>query len=79
MNYIKCTFISEKAVEIVQAAPSLSKESMKGYRALQDYVVSVEQTFSSLEDETTPKLSLVKFLETLQEKSWSDIKVVLFK
>ncbi|KAF9523602.1 TIP-1 family-domain-containing protein [Crepidotus variabilis] len=70
--------LSEQAVETVQKSALLSKENMKGYRTLQDYVASVVRAFVSLEDESTPKLSLVKFLGSLEEKTWSDIKAVLF-
>lgn len=52
---------------------------MKCYRALQTYVETV--TRSSSLDEAGPteqRLNLVTFLETLRDKTWADIKSVLF-
>ncbi|KAF8203135.1 TIP-1 family-domain-containing protein [Pholiota molesta] len=71
--------LSEEAIEEAKNTTKVTNESMKCYRTLQTYVQTV--TKSSSIDEAGPteqRLNLITFLETLRDKTWADIKSVLF-
>lgn len=70
---------SEEAVDRVRKSASLSKDSMMGYIALQEYVAAISHSLKRLENESEQKLNLICLLENVREKAWVDIKATLFR
>ncbi|KAF8973689.1 TIP-1 family-domain-containing protein [Flammula alnicola] len=69
--------LSEEATEQVKKSTKVTAESMRGYKTLQDYVATVVHSCSTVEGPAQQTLNLVTFLETLRDKTWTDIKAVL--
>ena len=62
---------SEGAVEQVKGSANITKDSIKSYKALQEYVATIVQSCSAIHEETAQqRLNIVTFLETLRDKTW---------
>lgn len=55
----------------------ISISSVKTYISLQEYVATVVESCSAIEDLNQQRLGLISFLERLRDKTWTDMKGVL--
>jgi hypothetical protein len=72
-------YCSESAVQQIRASPSfITESSVTEYQALQDFVSNVSNGCSQVEDGVgSQALQLVSFLDTVRDKTWTDMKGVL--
>jgi predicted NACHT family NTPase len=74
------TVDSEKAVEDVQSSTSITPETLQPYGTLLHFVNKAQNTTSAVEDGSgRQKVHLVTFLEHLRDKTWRDVKSILYK
>ncbi|PPQ63719.1 hypothetical protein CVT24_004299 [Panaeolus cyanescens] len=67
--------LSEKAVHQAQNTSPLTLDALEAYRKLQETVATTLRSSVAVNDELNGKqLNLVKFLEHVRDKTWSDIK-----
>jgi hypothetical protein len=73
-------FYSESAVQHIRDSPSfITESSVIKYQALQDFVSSVSEGCSQVEDGAGQHTSqLLSFIERVRDKTWTDMKTVLF-
>jgi RAD50-interacting protein 1 len=72
-------YYSESAVQQIRASSSfITESSVAEYQALQDFVSNVSKRCLQVEDGGGPQaLQLVSFLNTVRDKTWTDMKGVL--
>jgi len=72
---------SESATNQIRSSDlsvTISSASLSHYKSLQDLVIDVGQACSAIDGDTEQcPLHLVKFLETIRDKTWADIKSFL--
>jgi len=57
----------------------VSSEVLRAFKSLHEYVTTTVQHCTTVENESPQqRLNLVTFLETQRDKTWRDIKSVLF-
>ena len=69
---------SEQALDTVRKSTTLSTESLKSYKLLQDHVSTVSQSLTTSQEASLQELNLVSLLKKIQDRTWSDIKTSLF-
>ncbi|RXW23851.1 hypothetical protein EST38_g1999 [Candolleomyces aberdarensis] len=71
--------LSENALKDVQSSTSVTPESLQQYGALLHFVNKAQATAAPVEDGNGQQtLHLISFLEHLRDKTWRDIKLILY-
>ena len=65
-------------MEQVRKSTVVSSEALRSYKSLHEYVTTTVQHCAAVENGSRQHLNLVTFLEALRDKTWRDLKSVLF-
>jgi hypothetical protein len=77
--FLRLTAISsEQALDTVRKSTSLSTESLKSYKLLQEYVSTIAYDVTTSQEESLQNMNLVSLLKKIRDRTWSDIKASLF-